>query len=118
MDAYKSMTAGGGCIAIILQLVGCLLSCSFAAAAVALVVFLGKYSFSNPDADAWYGVTTNAVTGISTEGLFTSELAAANATELDNVHAHFVTWFMWGFIQSLAPCGIAIIAGILGLINA
>ena len=118
MDAYKSMTSGGGCIAIILQLVGCLLSCSFAAAAIALVVFLGKYSFNNPDADAWYGVTTNAVTGITTEGLFTSEIAAGTATELDDVHSHFVVWFLWGFIQSLAPCGIAIVAGILGLINA
>ena len=81
-------------------------------ASITMIVFLGKFAFNNPNPEAIYGI---GATGA--EDLWaTMELAeAAKATELDDVHAHFVTWFLWGFIQSLLPCAIGICTGLLSL---
>jgi len=75
--------------------------CCFALSVVPIVflVYLGIYAFNNPDQDAWYGLVKTEQT------LFTTEDAGkmVGAENLVNIHSRFVVWFLWGFIQMLAP---------------
>ena len=67
-----------------------------AALPVVWTVYLGIYAFDNPDQPAWYGVTDGK------PSLFGSP-DEQGAGELTDIHQRFVSWFLWGFIQALAP---------------
>lgn len=76
---------------------------------IVFIVFLGKYAFANPDREAYYGVVQR---GKPT--LFTSEAEALemDAFQVTNVHGRMITWFLWGFIQSLIPCATLILSSL------
>ena len=75
---------------------GCILALVMAALPVIWTVYLGIYAFDNPDQPAWYGVVDGK------PSLFGSP-DEQGAGELTDVHQRFVSWFLWGFIQALAP---------------
>ena len=72
-----------------------LLGCATGVGWCVCIVYMGIYGFNNPNLDCIYGVTADG-----TESLYpnTAAAEAAGAGDLDDVHAHFVTWFKWGFI--------------------
>ena len=69
---------------------------------------MGIYALNNPNADCIYGVTADG-----TESLYPNKAVAeaAGAGDLDDVHANFVTWFKWGFIQDVALLSVSILVG-------
>ena len=77
----------------------CLIALVLAALPVIWLVYLGIYSFNNPDKPAWYGLIDGKPSLFANQ----EEATASNATELTNIHERFVAWFTWGFFQSLAP---------------
>ena len=97
----------------LIKVVGCLVSCACCAAGVTFLVYLGIFAFNNPNPEAWYA------TKGTDESLFKDEAAATAAgySDLDNVHGHFVTWFLWGFLNAVIPMGLALIAGLCMLIS-
>lgn len=94
-------------------LVGCILCTACSVAPIVFTVYLGIYSFNNPDNEAWMGVVSGE------ETLFADKAAAeaASASDIVDIHNRFVIWFLWGFIQILAPIGAALLAGICMLIS-
>ena len=59
---------------------------------------MGIYAFNNPDSEAWLGLGPDG-----NHALYADKTAGdtANATELVDIHARFVFWFLWGFSQAL-----------------
>ena len=93
----------------------CLCSCAAAAVPIVFAVYLGIYAFNNPDSEAWIGTTTEGK-----YALYKEEAAGtlAKSTALLDIHARFVVWFLWGFLQTVAvPIGSAIVIGLAFLIN-
>ena len=89
--------------------------CVCSAVPIIFMVYLGIYAFNNPDQEAWYGLDTDGK-----GALFASEDAGltGRATELVDIHARFVTWFLWGFIQTLVlPLSATILVGLGMLIH-
>lgn len=80
---------------------------------IALVIALGIYAFNNPDADASYAVVNGEM------GMFTEEelvmIIQSNqyvVQDIDDVHRHFTTWSLWGFITMIfgfCYCGLNIL---------
>ena len=62
-----------------------------------LTISLGIYAFSNPDNEAWYGMVDDKHALFANKG----DGEAEEAQHLQNVHARFVAWFLWGFIMIL-----------------
>jgi len=81
---------------------------------VVLTVYFGIYSFNNPDKDVWYG--TDA---LSQPALYASleSAKAAKATDVVDMHHRFYVWFLWGFIQMLAPCAAMCLVPLAGMIS-
>lgn len=100
------MGALGGCCACI-----CGLVC--AALPIVFTVYLGIYAFNNPDKDAWYGIVSEQKALFATH----ADGKTAQAAELVDIHQRFVTWFLWGFIQTLAPIAVGLISAIGTAIN-
>ena len=73
------------------------------------LVYLGIFSFKNPDQEAWYGLAPGGV-----NALFNTQEAgtAALATELINIHKRFYIWFLWGFIVMLTVVIFYIVIGL------
>ena len=93
----------------------CLLCCICASLPIVFLVYLGIYSFNNPDSEAWLG------TGVDGKhALFATETKGmtAKATDMVDIHARFIIWFTWGFMQSLvAPLASVIIIGLGSIIH-
>lgn len=105
MEVLRTLT-GGASSALV-----CVCCCALSAVPIVLLVYLGIYAFDNPDTDAWYGLVKKEHT------LFATEDAGklAGAEELVDIHSRFISWFLWGFIQMLAPIASAL-ATSLGMI--
>ena len=101
-----TLGSAGACVACL-----CGLACS--SLPIIFTVYLGIYAFNNPDKEAWYGKVGDE------QSLFVSHAdgEGSSATDLANIHQRFVTWFLWGFIQTLAPIGIGLIGAIGAAIN-
>ena len=110
MDGFKAQVAGAGCVGGSIACICCMACC---AGAITFVVFLGKYAFANPNLPAWYGMVGDADALFPTEALAN----AAKASDVSDVHGHMVTWFLWGFIQSLLPIATGILGAIFGAIS-
>lgn len=73
------------------------------------LIYLGIYSFDNPDKDAWLGhvpVKEN-IKSIQME-LYPSEQALKTAgadSQYIHMHARLVAWFTWGFFTHISPFG-------------
>ena len=76
------------CGVLILSLIG------FAAPMV-FIIYMGLYTFSNPDKEAWVGLDTKGK-----QTMYPDQIAGidARATELINIHETFYVWLLWGFI--------------------
>ena len=93
-DAFEKV--GKGCVGFL----AFICSCAVFGAVVTLTVYLAMYGFSNPDNDCWYGVYASEEGGWPTDGLFQAteeQLMDQRVWDIDHVHQHFVTWFIWGF---------------------
>ena len=82
---------------------------------VTLIVYLGIYSYSNPDSDAWVGhlaVPDNSKT--FRMELYPTEEAMKGANATNNVHMHgrLVAWFTWGFWNCITPFIMMVIAAV------
>ena len=92
MDALRG---AGTCVMALC----CLCSCAMLGLYITFTVYLGKYAFSNPNMDVNYWVAA--------DGTQTLEPIATpipeGATDVTAIHATFVKWFLWGFIQMLLP---------------
>ena len=89
--------------------------CVCAALPIVFFVYLGIYSFNNPDQEAWLGAGADGK-----EALFADEAAGTlgKATDLVDIHARFITWFMWGFMQSVvAPIAALVLVGLGSLLH-
>jgi hypothetical protein len=71
--------------------------------AITLVVYLGIFALDNPNAEGWYGEVSDVPT-MNSESWFASQ-DQAKVANLDDVHSHFVTWFLWGFINAIGTIG-------------
>ena len=71
------------------------------------MVYLGIFSFKNPDQEAWYGQASGVSTLYNTKEIG----LAASALELTNIHDKFHTWFLWGFIVLLMVVVFYIVIG-------
>lgn len=71
---------------------------------------MGIYALANPDKPAWIGM----ISSDDKMSLYpTQEAADADkAVNAIDIHARYVTWFMWGFFTILAPFGMGVIVGI------
>ena len=70
---------------------------------VTFIVYLGIYAFANPNTDVVYVDTIKQLYP-------TGSIAYAGVPE-DNityVHANFVRWFLWGFLQAVLPLASAL----------
>ena len=74
--------------------------CCLAPIHITLTVYLGIFALDNPDADGWYG-TISGVPRMDSEASFKAIVDQATVADLDHVHDHFVTWFLWGFINAV-----------------
>ena len=84
-----------------------LLCCACCIAPIVFVVYLGVYSFNNPDNEAWLGVTP-----AGEYELYKDEASGAGSTDLVDIHSRFVIWFTWGFLQNLvAPLASGLLVG-------
>ena len=110
LDGYTQVIKNGGCCAMSMACLCGLICCG---GAITFISFLGKYAFANPDAEAWYGTVGGQ------EDLFPTQAAGdlLKAGDMTDIHGKFVTWFLWGFIQALLPCGTGILSAICGLIH-
>jgi hypothetical protein len=102
METIKNIASGAGGV------VTGLACCACSVLPIVMLVYLGIYSFNNPDAAAWYGLSDGK------QELFLDEAAgnAAGAKSLVDMHGRLVTWFLWGFCQMLAPLATALLATI------
>ncbi len=109
MDGFNKVKDAGACAMVC----SCLCSLAMCGGWITFMVYLGKYAYGNPNSEAWYGVANGA------EGLYASEAAgtAAGASELSDVHGHFVAWFTWGLWQQLLPILTALTAGLAMLLS-
>ena len=108
MDCLKSVAAGAGGVVM------CAAACACSIAPIVLIVYEGIYAFNNPDKEAWLGVLPSG------DSKLLADQEAGNlekATGLVDIHARFVTWFLWGFITALAPIGLIIVFLIATVIN-
>lgn len=68
------------------------------------MVYLGKYSFDNPNPQAWYVEGANP---------FLTDRAPAEGVETyTDVHGQMVMWFTWMFANQLLVFGMPIIMGL------
>ena len=107
MDSLKAASGAS-------QAIGCLCGLGCCAAQITLIVYLGIFTFNNPDMEAWYGVDAEG------KGkLFEKEADATvtGDTELEDIHGKFILWFLWGFIMALAPCAAAPVMAIANCIH-
>ena len=107
MDAYKHQLQGAGLCAQICSIISVLAIC---AGYITLTVYLGQFAMNNPNGDGWYGIV-NGQQVMDTKASFDRRAATAGntVTDLDHVHDHFVTWFMWGFINHCGVLGSALL---------
>lgn len=108
MEVIKGV-CGGVC-----GVVGCLVGVGCAVAPIVLTVYQGIYAFNNPDNEAWLGVVPSG------ENKLYADQEAGNldkATGLVDIHARFVTWFLWGFLTSLSPLVMGLLFLVATLIN-
>ena len=68
---------------------------------VTLCVYLGVYAFNNPDKKAWIGLLADS----NERALFktAAEVEAAKVVQVVDIHARFVAWFFWGFLNWFGP---------------
>ena len=108
-EAVFGMVQGMGTAAVVIA--GC---CSLACSAVFLtfVIYLAIYAFANPDSETWIGTVagpTDQATGLAGPDIMkfgTEEsLTAEGATDMLDIHARFVTFFTWGFLNTALCCG-------------
>ena len=59
------------------------------------IIYMGLYTFSNPDKEAWVGIDTKGK-----QMLYPDQETGtkARASELVDIHKNFFIWFLWGFI--------------------
>ena len=81
-------------------------ACLCLALQLIFIVYLGIYSFANPNADAFYDPAGPQLT---------AEGSSANGGDLENVHTNFVVWFTWGFAMTLSPCAMGLAFFLLNL---
>ncbi len=100
MDYIKTTLAGAGGV------VACLAGCACAIAPIVLIVYEGIYAFNNPDKEAWLGILPDGQ-----NQLFADQEAGnlEKATGLVDIHARFITWFLWGFITALMPIALVLL---------
>ena len=105
MDAYKvqvqgSLQGAGICAQLCAGLCG-LASC---AVAITFTVYLGIFAMNNPNGEGVYGVV-GGQEFMKTQQQWDAMPVTAVVHDLDDVHDHFVTWFMWGFINACGTLG-------------
>mmetsp|Transcript_14851 Transcript_14851/g.20094 ORF Transcript_14851/g.20094 Transcript_14851/m.20094 type:complete len:198 (+) Transcript_14851:73-666(+) len=89
----KGAVQGAGIVA---QLIACICALAVCGGMITFTVYLGMFAIDNPNAEGWYG----EVNGVPKMG--SAEWMTVNsATAVDDVHGHFVTWFMWGFVNMI-----------------
>lgn len=110
MDGYMQVAKSGGAAATCIM---CLCGLACCAAGVTFMAYLGIYAFNNPNEEAWYGSMNGNGKIFETENAAT----AAKAIDIVDIHGRFVTWFLWGFIQSLLPLATGILGAICGAIS-
>ena len=65
-----------------------------------MLIYMGIFAFANPDKAAWIGYSKEENLTLYP----TNEAAStASATQVINIHARFVSWFVWGFYMLWAP---------------
>ena len=109
-EVFKMVRGAGTCMAVI----SCICSLACLSIFLTFVIYLGIYAFDNPDNEAWYQSYSGPVNGETVEiaGLTpTAEFPAGlpfPTTDLTleavPVHARFVTWFTWGFLNTMLCC--------------
>ena len=100
-DAVKGqMDAMGACG----KLVSGLCALAVLSVAITFTVYLGIFALDNPNADGWYG-TVSGVPRMDSEANFNKIVDQNTVADLDHVHDHFVTWFLWGFINAIGTVG-------------
>ena len=104
-QVFGALQGAGTCAVVI---AGC---CTLACSAVFLtfVIYLAIYAFSNPDPETWIGSVPKVdaqgqPTGEETWALGPEANFAQDSDALD-IHARFVTWFTWGFLNTALCCG-------------
>ena len=97
-----------------------LLACACCIAPIVFIVYLGIYAFNNPDNDAWIGKTSGNVDTSDFKLFNTQEDGSkGGATDLVDIHARFVSWFFWGFLQTcVIPFGACCLVLTGSMINA
>ena len=104
MDAYKvqvqgSLQGAGICA----QLCAGICGLAMCAVAITFTVYLGIFAMNNPNGEGVYGKVGQH------EFMKTQEqwdaMTGTVVYDLDDVHDHFVTWFMWGFINACGQLG-------------
>ena len=103
MDQFKAVASSGGACA---QAIGCICSCGCLAMFITFIVYLGKYSFDNPNLPAWY------VDGANPMLVATAPDADVDAEIVTDIHATFVTWFTWMFVNEILMICLPITAGL------
>jgi len=101
------MVQGLGTAAVVIA--GCC-SLAFSALFLTFVIYLAIFAFSNPDSETWIGnvTSTDPATSTSTTTMTfgtEEELTASSATDMLDIHARFVTFFTWGFLNTALCCG-------------
>jgi len=75
---------------------------------------MGIYALANPDKPAWIGMSSGDKMSLYP----TQEAATADkAVNAIDIHARYVTWFMWGFITIWAPFAMGVLVTIGYLIH-
>lgn len=74
---------------------------------------MGIYALANPDKPAWIGMSSDKMSLYPTQ-----EAAEADkAVNAIDIHARYVTWFMWGFITIFAPFAMGALVSLGSLIH-
>ena len=79
-----------------------------------MMVYMGIYGLNNPDAPAWYGETADGKQHLYRDD---AQGTTDNADPLFDIHALFVMWFLWVFIQCWAPCAAGVFIFIFNTIS-
>ena len=74
-----------------------ILGCGCLAAKITLIVYLGIYTFNNPEPQAYY------IAGSATTQAELVPIVEVGAYGITPIHDQFLTWFTWMFINSLVP---------------
>ena len=77
----------------------CIIALFIAVLPVIWLIYIGIYTFDNPDSQAWYGISSDT----NEPALFSSLVSAGNEEKFIDIHGRYVNWFLWAFLQSLAP---------------